>query len=150
MSAQVSSSSSDHDSKLRCPSQNCSRVASKRDARPRWPRGKVSALGPEGSKPDSTEIRSSLRFSVWFQHDGAPPHYTNDVRKHLNVTFGQNWIGRGSPVHWPARSPDLSSLDFCWGQMKTMVYESPIDSVQDLVVRISVAAGEMRDTPGIF
>ncbi|GBM64267.1 hypothetical protein AVEN_47224-1 [Araneus ventricosus] len=55
MSVQVSSSSSDHDSKLRCPSQNCSIVASKRDVRPRWPRGKVSALGPEGSKPDSIE-----------------------------------------------------------------------------------------------
>ncbi|GBL87538.1 hypothetical protein AVEN_165153-1 [Araneus ventricosus] len=57
-------------------------------------------------------------------------------------------VSRG-PVHWPARSPDLSCLDiFYCGQMKTLVYETPVDSVEYLVARISVAAA--RDTPGIF
>ncbi|GBM49481.1 hypothetical protein AVEN_142618-1 [Araneus ventricosus] len=66
----------------------------------------------------------------------------NDVRQHLNVTFGKHWICRGGPVHWPVRSPDLSCLDFfCWGQMKTLVYETPVDSVEDTVARISVDAG---------
>ncbi|GBN98742.1 hypothetical protein AVEN_54474-1 [Araneus ventricosus] len=32
-------------------------------------------------------VPQSLLLSVWFQHDGIPPHYTNDVRQHLNVTF---------------------------------------------------------------
>ncbi|GBN26230.1 hypothetical protein AVEN_270357-1 [Araneus ventricosus] len=57
-------------------------------------------------------FHQSLRRSVWFQHDGAPPHYTNDVCQHLNITFGKHWICRGSPVQYPARSPDLSYLDF--------------------------------------
>ncbi|GBM81126.1 hypothetical protein AVEN_142713-1 [Araneus ventricosus] len=38
------------------------------------------------------QVPQSLRLSVWFQHDGAPPHYTKDVRHDLNVTFGQQWI----------------------------------------------------------
>ncbi|GBN26505.1 hypothetical protein AVEN_169090-1 [Araneus ventricosus] len=36
------------------------------------------------------------------------------------------------------------------GQMKTLVYETSVDSVEDVVARISVTAGEMRDMPGIF
>ncbi|GBM10668.1 hypothetical protein AVEN_7939-1 [Araneus ventricosus] len=57
-------------------------------------------------------VPQSLHLSVLFQYDGAPLNFPNDVRQHQNVTFGQHWIGRGGPVHWPARSPDLSCLDF--------------------------------------
>ncbi|GBO29564.1 hypothetical protein AVEN_103651-1, partial [Araneus ventricosus] len=34
--------------------------------------------------------------------------------------------------------------------MKTLVCETSIDSVEDVVVRISVGAERMRDTAGIF
>jgi hypothetical protein len=51
------------------------------------------------------------RQLTWFMHDGAPPHFLRIVRQHLNQTFGEQWIGRGSSVSWPARSPDLSALD---------------------------------------
>lgn len=51
----------------------------------------------------------------------APPHYKNDIRQHLNVTFWQHGIN-GDPVHWPVRSTDLSCMDFfSWGEMKTLV-----------------------------
>ncbi|GBN74072.1 hypothetical protein AVEN_168703-1 [Araneus ventricosus] len=61
------------------------------------------------------------------------------------------WIGRGGPTHWTARSPDLSCLDFfLWGHLKSLVYESPIDSDEDLVARISVAAGDVGEMPGVF
>ncbi|GBL83352.1 hypothetical protein AVEN_110665-1 [Araneus ventricosus] len=93
----------------------------------------------------AAHVPQSLSRSVWFQHEGAPSHYTNDVRQHLNVKFGQHWKGRGGPVHWPARSLDLSRLDFFyWGQMETLVYETPVDSEEDLVARISLDAREMQ------
>ncbi|GBN42496.1 hypothetical protein AVEN_156621-1 [Araneus ventricosus] len=76
---------------------------------------------------------------------------TTDVRLHLNAKYGQQWIGWGGPVLWPARSPDLICLDyFLWGYVKSLVYENPVNSAEDLVVRIAAAAGEVRDTPGIF
>lgn len=52
---------------------------------------------------------------AWFQHDGAPPHVTLPVRRHLNDTFGDCWIGRFGPQAWPPRSPDLTPLDFFSG-----------------------------------
>ena len=52
---------------------------------------------------------------MWFMHDGAPAHITVDVRHFLDATYPQRWIGRGGPVIWPARSPDLNPLDFFFG-----------------------------------
>ncbi|GBM34851.1 hypothetical protein AVEN_208050-1 [Araneus ventricosus] len=83
-----------------------------------------------------------MRQTIWFQHDAA--HFSRNVRNHLDVRFGQQWIGRGGPVRWPARSPDLSCLDFfLWGHMNTLVYDTPVDNGEELVRRIAVAAGEI-------
>ncbi|GFU75697.1 uncharacterized protein TNCV_3712421 [Trichonephila clavipes] len=88
---------------------------------------------------------------MWFQQDGAPAHFSISVRNHLDATCGERWIGRGGPVHWPPRSPDLSCLDyFFWGQMKSLVYETPVNSAEELEERISAAAGEIRNTPEIL
>jgi len=35
---------------------------------------------------------------MYFQHDGAPPHYTRRVREYLNASFPNRWLGRGGPV----------------------------------------------------
>jgi len=57
------------------------------------------------------------------QHDEAPSHYTRHVMQHLNKTFPNRWIGRGSTINWPPRSPELTPLDFClWGLMKSEMY----------------------------
>ncbi|GFU94576.1 uncharacterized protein TNCV_1265471 [Trichonephila clavipes] len=97
---------------------------------------------------DSAHVTAATRTSMWFQQDGAPAHFSISVRNHLDATCGERWIGRGGPVHWPPRSPDLSCLDyFFWGQMKSLVYETPVNSAEELVARISTAAGEMRNTP---
>ncbi|GBM63120.1 hypothetical protein AVEN_215625-1 [Araneus ventricosus] len=88
---------------------------------------------------------------MWFQHDGAPPHFSLDVRSALDTKFTGRWISRGGRTHWTAHSPDLSSLDFfLWSNLKSLVYESPINSGKDLVARISVAAGAVREMPGVF
>ncbi|GFV40663.1 uncharacterized protein TNCV_2268341 [Trichonephila clavipes] len=97
---------------------------------------------------DSAHVTAAIRTSMWFQQDGAPAHFSISVRNHLDATCGERWIGRGGPVHWLPRSPDLSCLDyFFWGQMKSLVYETPVNSTEELVARISAAAGEIRNTP---
>lgn len=78
-----------------------------------------------------------IRHQMWLQHDGAPAHFEIDVRNHLNDVFQNSWIGRGGPVPWPARSPDLNPLDFCvLGFLKSLVYETPVDTEEELVARI--------------
>ena len=56
-----------------------------------------------------------LRNTLWFQHDGAPCHSSARVTEFLNRTFPQRWIGRRSEFAWPPRSPDLTPLDFFYG-----------------------------------
>ncbi|GBM99322.1 hypothetical protein AVEN_264626-1 [Araneus ventricosus] len=61
------------------------------------------------------------------------------------------FLGRGEPVPWPPRSPYLSSLDyFLWGDLKSLVYATLVDSDEDIVDRISAAAARVREIPGIF
>lgn len=92
-----------------------------------------------------------IQSDMWFMHDGAPAHFAITVRNFLNATYPARWIGRGGPVAWPPRSPDLNPLDFFfWGHMKSLVYETPVDSAEDLVARIVVAADHINTTPGIF
>ena len=97
------------------------------------------------------DVPEHIRDRMWFQHDGAPAHFSREVRVLLDAMYGQHWIGRGGPVAWPPRSPDLTSLDFfLWGHLKSLVYETPVMSREDLVARIVAAAGEIRETPDIF
>jgi len=85
---------------------------------------------------------------MYFQHDGAPPHYTRHVREYLNESFPNHWLGHGGPVAWPQRSPDLTPLDYyVWGHMKTLVYETKVDSRAALRHHISAAAEHIRNHP---
>jgi hypothetical protein len=64
-----------------------------------------------------------LLSRTWFQQDGASPHWSKTVRAFLDLTFPNRWIGRGGPLTWPPRSPDLNPLDFfAWGYLKDRVY----------------------------
>jgi hypothetical protein len=68
---------------------------------------------------------------LWFQHDGASVHYRR---------YPDSWIGRGGPIHWPARSPDLTPLDyFLWGHVKNYVYREPVNSLEQLDDRLHEA-----------
>lgn len=42
------------------------------------------------------------------QYDGVPMHFSITVWEHLHLTYRQSWAGRGGPVPWPARLPDLN------------------------------------------
>lgn len=82
----------------------------------------------------------TIRGDCFFQQDGAPPHYDINVRAFLNQTFPERWIGRRGAVEWPARSPDLTPLDFFfWGFLKTKVYETRPQNLDELRMRIENA-----------
>ena len=49
-----------------------------------------------------------VRNQMYIQHDGAPPHYTRHVRDYLNESIPNRCLGRGGPVAWSPRSPDLT------------------------------------------
>lgn len=97
------------------------------------------------------DVPLNVRRTMWYQLDGAPPHYSRVARETLNIKFPDRWIGRGGPVIWPARSPDLNPLDFyLWGHMKSLVYATPVASEEDLIARIAVAAGDIAEKRGVF
>jgi hypothetical protein len=100
------------------------------------PRAKPTLFGP------IDKANPYLRRGYWFQHDGAPTHCTNVLCEYLDETFGDIWNGRGGPITWPPRSPDLTPLDlFLWRTCKAWWYETR----PDLVARIAVAAGTIRE-----
>jgi uncharacterized heparinase superfamily protein len=62
----------------------------------------------------------------------------------LNDVFPDKWIGTAGPIAWPPRSPDLTSLDYLWGHLKT-VYSSKPRSLDELKVRITNAIHEISE-----
>jgi len=84
---------------------------------------------------------------MYFQHDGASPHSSREVRNFLNSRFPGRWIGCSGPHNWPARSPDLSPLDYCvWGWMKELVYSVKVVMRDELHSRILDAADHIRNS----
>lgn len=78
--------------------------------------------------------------TIVFQHDGAPPHWSISVRTLLNEVFPGRWIGRGGPLSWPPRSPDITPLDFfLWGYVKDRVYNTAVPNLRILKDRIKDA-----------
>ena len=60
---------------------------------------------------------------IYFQQDGAPPHYHHDVQTHLNAAFPDTWIEQRGTMEYPWHSPDLTSMNSSlWGYLKDKVY----------------------------
>lgn len=82
--------------------------------------------------------RKHIHNKILFQQDGAPAHYSTEVREWLNLTFPDRWIGRRGAIEWSPRSPDLTPLDFfLWGYLKQKVYSKPIKDLDELRQRIT-------------
>lgn len=80
---------------------------------------------------DELGFPEEVRYNLIFMQDGAPPHYAAAVRNFLNQEYPNAWIGRGGPIAWPPRSPDLNACDyFLWGHMKDIIYKEVIDDRQ--------------------
>jgi transposase len=87
--------------------------------------------------PRIREIAGNNYDDTWFQQDGAAPHYGRDVRAYLDTQFPHKWIGRRGEIEWPARSPDLTPLDyFLWGYLKSKVYATQPQNLDELRNRI--------------
>lgn len=100
---------------------------------------------------DNAHVPIGIRARMWFQHDGAPAHFSRIVQDHLNQQFPARWIGRGGAIRWPARSPDLTPLDFfLWGYMKSLVYETPVNTQEELLGRVMAASLHIQQDPHIF
>ena len=68
--------------------------------------------------------------------DDVLTHLALAVRGHRDQRFEQKWIDRDLPIGWPARSPDLTmQVYFLWGQMKSLIYKTPVESEEDLLAR---------------
>ena len=80
------------------------------------------------------QLRSrQLEESAILQQDGAPAHFALCVREFLDTKFRGRWIGRGSDMPWPARSPDLSTCDnSLWGIVKQKISQLHLRTVEDL------------------
>ncbi len=75
-----------------------------------------------------------------FQQDGALPHTSHAARSLLADIFDQNWIGKYGPTNWPARSPDLTPIDFyLWGYVVDHVFKTPVQNITQLKRRITRA-----------
>lgn len=83
------------------------------------------------------ELPYALRLRMWFQQDGCPAHFSRQAREILDRNYNNKWIGRGGAVHWPARSPDLTPLDFfLWGFLKEKVYQDLPTTPENMKERI--------------
>lgn len=92
------------------------------------------------------DIPLALHRNLYFQHDGAPPHYGHQVREYLAQVFGSRCIGRGCPIAWPPRSPDLTPLDYyLWGDVKRLVYSEEVTSVGQLKEKVVSAFSTIKD-----
>ncbi|GBO27919.1 hypothetical protein AVEN_91553-1 [Araneus ventricosus] len=87
-----------------------------------------------------------------FQQDGAPPHWSTEVRTFLNQHLPKCWIGQSGDVDdvfcsWPPRSPDLTPCYFfLWGYVKDRVYVPPMPkTIEELKVRICNALASVTE-----
>lgn len=90
------------------------------------------------------DVALNARQNMMFMHDGAGPHFALIVRDYLDHYFPDHWIGRGGPIAWPPRSPDLTPCDFfLWGYLKSLVYKTPVANLNELQNRVFQAAREI-------
>ncbi|KAJ4430736.1 hypothetical protein ANN_19327 [Periplaneta americana] len=68
----------------------------------------------EGGNEPPGALKASNMVSV--------PHTLYVRREVVDAKFPNRWIGRSGPVRWPARSRNLTPLDFFfWGAVKDRV-----------------------------
>ena len=85
------------------------------------------------------QLRTRANFAeLYFQQDGATPHYALLVRNYLDNIFPLHWIGRRGSIDWPPRSLDLTPMDFFFGGVvKNKAYErkpQTVDEIKEFII----------------
>ena len=79
----------------------------------------------------ATPQLEEFQLSIIFQQNDAPPHWGSHVRRFLDATFPNRWIGRDGPTPWPPRSPDITPLDFyLWGMLRKNCFRHQFQILQ--------------------
>ena len=55
-------------------------------------------------------LNQSSFDELFFQEDGAPPHYALRVGDYLKKVFPQHWFERRGSIEWPPHLPDLTPM----------------------------------------
>ena len=94
------------------------------------------------------EIQANGAFRrAWWAQDGAPSHPRIIVRDRRQELFRNRVIAFGHLREWPPRSPDLTPCDFfLWGYLKSRVYQTPPQNLEDLRNRITAEVLHCRET----
>lgn len=88
-------------------------------------RYRTQILQPFIEQLHDDEIRNG-----YFQQDGAPGHVAHATIQFLQEFFDERVISRGI---WPARSPDLTPLDFfLFGYLKNKIFQNRIHTLEEL------------------
>lgn len=83
---------------------------------------------------------------LWFQQDGATVHTTRQARAWLNEAFRGRVISRLTDHPWPARSPDLSPLDFWfWSVALTELRRRPPHDLEELKQTVEAFADSLDE-----
>jgi hypothetical protein len=86
------------------------------------------------------DVPLNVRRHLIFQQDGAPAHNSLIVRRYLERAFPGRHMTTHGQIKWPARSPDLSPLDFyLWGFLKQSVYHERSHTIDELQQKIRAA-----------
>jgi len=86
------------------------------------------------------------RQQMCYQHDRAPPHFSEVIRHYLNNKFRNHWIGRGGAQNWPPWSPDLNTLDHHMRvDMKAMVCAHKVNTREELLQQILSGARSINN-----
>lgn len=99
-------------------------------------------LEPFINQLDDQELREG-----YFQQDGSPVHCTLENLNFIQEFFGNRVISRNTPVAYPPRSCDLTTLDFfVWPYVKNSIYQTPIQNLDELAARIIHKCNEINNS----
>jgi len=81
------------------------------------------------------QVASTNFAEIWYQQDSASPQWYKDYSTKMRAYLTQyRWIGRKGKIEWPARSPDLTLLDFfLWDYLKNKLYNQIIWKISSIV-----------------